>query len=38
MGKHLSDKLSQTFSKKSNKAGMMPQNPNVGSNSQNMYR
>lgn len=38
MGKHKSDKLSQTFNVEHNKAGHAPQVPKVGSTRKNQYR
>jgi hypothetical protein len=38
MGKHKSDKLSQTSNAAHNKAGQAPQVPKVGSTQKNTYR
>jgi hypothetical protein len=38
MGKHKSDKLSQTSNVEHNKAGNAPQVPKVGSTQKNTYR
>jgi hypothetical protein len=38
MPKHKKDKLSEVNLSKKNKAGQMPQVPNLGSNNKNQYR
>lgn len=37
MGKHKTDKLSQSFAREHNKARKAPQNPKQGQNSLNQY-